>query len=140
MHLVLGWWAAWIWAGVYIAVQLLEVAMAPLMLRKPPETPAAAGQAAIILFIPSAIVFGALAPALWLGGGKYGAALAVAMIASSMTNLIAISRGRPDLYGMVGEAFTARLQELSERRTQPVKNAKRPSPSRQEKVVESVDA
>src|SRR5690606_26528815 len=89
----LAWWAAWIWAVVYTAVQLLEVAFAPLVLDRRPETPAAAARAAVLLLIPSAIVFGGLAPALWVGGGKYGAALAVALIASSMTNLIAISRG-----------------------------------------------
>jgi hypothetical protein len=54
-------------------------------------------------------------------------------------SLVAISRGRPDLYGMIGEAFTARMKELAERRTQPAKGAKRVSPSRQE-ATETVDA
>ncbi len=93
LHFVLGWWAVWGWAATYAAVQLLEVAMTPSLMSKTPETPAAAAKAAVTLFIPSAIVFGSLAPTLWVGAGNYGPALAVALVASSMTNLIAISRG-----------------------------------------------
>ena len=93
LHLVLGWWAAWPWAAVYWAVQLIEAAIGKSVLKHPPQTVAAAAHSAIVLFVPSAIVFGALAPALWMSGGRYGAALAVALIASSMTNLIAISHG-----------------------------------------------
>jgi hypothetical protein len=54
-------------------------------------------------------------------------------------SLIAISRGRADLYAMIGEAFTARMTELAERSAQPAKSAKRASRSRLD-AAETVDA
>ena len=56
------------------------------------------------------------------------------------TSLVSISRGRADLYGMIGEAFSARMKELAERRARPTKDPKRPSQSRQEKAPEAVNA
>lgn len=93
LHFVMGWWPMWMWAAVYTAVQLLESWIAPGLLRKPPETPAAAANVAVVMFLPSALVFGALGVILWGNAGVYGPAMGVAVIAGAMTNLIALSRG-----------------------------------------------
>lgn len=93
LHFMLGWWAMWIWAPIYVAVQLAEVWVAPRLLRKPLETAAQAANLAVVLFFPGALLTGALAMSLWMGAGVYGPALGVALIASAMTNLIALSRG-----------------------------------------------
>ncbi|MDP1737432.1 MAG: ATP-binding protein [Caulobacter sp.] len=93
MHFGLGWWATWFWSAAYIGSQLLEVWAAPRLLRKPPESPAEAANIAVVLFFPGALVFGGLAVALWIGVPGYGPALGVAIVASAMINLIALSRG-----------------------------------------------
>jgi len=93
LHFMLGWWAMWLWAPVYIAIQLAETFAAPMLLRKPIETAAQAANLAVVLFFPGALVTGALAMSLWVGAGIYGPALGVALIASAMTNLIALSHG-----------------------------------------------
>lgn len=93
LHFMLGWWAMWLWAVVYLGAQMLELWLAPRMMKKPPETAAQAANIAVVLFFPAALVLGGLALALWTGAGVYGPALGVALIASSMTNLIALSRG-----------------------------------------------
>ena len=93
LHFALGWWMAWIWSAVYVATQLLETWAAPRLLRNPAESPAAAANIAVALFFPGALVFGGLAVALWISVPGYGPALGVAIIASAMINLIALSRG-----------------------------------------------
>ncbi|ATQ41183.1 hybrid sensor histidine kinase/response regulator [Caulobacter mirabilis] len=93
LHAVFGWWGMWLWAAAYIGSQLFESWLGPRMMRNPPETAARAANMAVVLFFPSAIVFGGLAMALWVGAGVYGPALGVACIAGAMTNLIVLSRG-----------------------------------------------
>lgn len=93
LHLALGWWMTWFWSAAYIGTQFLESWMAPRLLRKPVETPAEAANIAVALFSPGALVFGGLAVALWVNVPGYGPALGVAVIASAMINLIALSRG-----------------------------------------------
>ncbi len=93
LHAVFGWWGMWFWAAAYIAVQWLEVWAAPKLMREAPPTAAAAANIAVVLFFPSALLFGGLAMALWAGAGVYGPALGVAAIAGAMTNLIVLSRG-----------------------------------------------
>ena len=93
LHLAFGWWGMWLWAAAYVGAQGLELWLARRMLAKPPETAAQAANMAVVLFFPGALVLGGLALALWTGAGVYGPALGVALIASSMTNLIALSRG-----------------------------------------------
>lgn len=93
LHFALGWWMAWLWAAVYIGTQYLEAFAAPRLLSKPPETPAEAANIGVALFTPGTLVFGSLAVALWISVPGYGPALGVAVIASAMINLIALSRG-----------------------------------------------
>ncbi|MDQ0464668.1 signal transduction histidine kinase/ActR/RegA family two-component response regulator [Caulobacter ginsengisoli] len=88
-----GWWATWIWAGVFILVQHLEMRFAPRVLANPPRTASGAANAALWLFTPSAIAFGALSPILWTYIERYGPALGVTLIAGAMTNLVSLSRG-----------------------------------------------
>lgn len=88
-----GWWATWVWAGVYILTQHLEDRFAPRFLKSPPRTASGAAQAAMWMFTPSAIAFGALSPVLWSHIERYGPALAVTLIAGAMTNLVMLSRG-----------------------------------------------
>ncbi|MCF8505410.1 MAG: response regulator [Caulobacter sp.] len=93
LHVTLGWWMTWFWSAAYVGTQLLEAWAAPRLLRKPVETPAEAANIAVALFFPGSLVFGGLAVALWISVPGYGPALGVAVIASAMINLIALSRG-----------------------------------------------
>lgn len=93
LHYGLGWWMTWLWGAAYVGSQLLEAWAAPRLLRNPPQTPAAAANIAVALFFPGALVFGGLAVSLWVGVPDYGPALGVAIVASAMINLIALSRG-----------------------------------------------
>jgi signal transduction histidine kinase/ActR/RegA family two-component response regulator len=94
MQVIFGWWLAWVWLGAYLAVQLSEVALNGTLLKKTPDTPVLAVLTAITLYVPSALVFALLGPILWVNGGHYGPALGLALMASSLTNLIAVSRSR----------------------------------------------
>ncbi|MBI5942411.1 MAG: response regulator [Caulobacterales bacterium] len=93
LHFALGWWATWFWSAAYVATQVLEVWATPRLLRNPVNTPAEAANIAVALFFPGSLVFGGLAVALWISVPGYGPALGVAVIASAMINLIALSRG-----------------------------------------------
>jgi len=93
LHAVMGWWPMWVWCAVYVVVQLAESWAAPRLLARPLETASAAANVAIVLFMPSALVFGALGVALWGNAGLYGPAMGVSVIAGAMTNVIALSRG-----------------------------------------------
>jgi signal transduction histidine kinase/ActR/RegA family two-component response regulator len=93
LHLTFGWIWAWLWAAVYLATQLIDHWTGRLLTRKPIDTPFQAAKAALVTFLPSSIAFGALAPALWGGVDRYGPALAMVVVATAMTNLIAICRG-----------------------------------------------
>ncbi len=93
LHAAMGWPAMWLWAAVYILVQLVETWIGPRLLARPLDTAAAAANVAIVLFMPSALVFGALGMAMWSNAGLYGPALGVSVIAGAMTNVIALSRG-----------------------------------------------
>jgi len=93
LHFALGWWMTWFWSAAYVGTQLLEAWAAPRLLRKPVLTPAEAANIAVALFFPGSLVFGGLAVALWISVPGYGPALGVAVIASAMINLIALSRG-----------------------------------------------
>lgn len=93
LHVIFGWWQAWIWLAVYVGAQLFELAMNRWLLKKPPQTPVVGTLTAISLYVPSALVFGGLGPVLWVYGGEYGPALGVAVMASSLTNMVAISGG-----------------------------------------------
>jgi signal transduction histidine kinase/CheY-like chemotaxis protein len=93
LHFALGWWATWLWSAAYVATQMLEVWATPRLLRNPVNTPAEAANIAVALFFPGSLVFGGLAVALWISVPGYGPALGVAVIASAMINLIALSRG-----------------------------------------------
>jgi len=93
LHFALGWWLTWVWSAAYVGTQLLEAWATPRLLRNPVDTPAEAANIAVVLFFPGALVFGGLAVALWISVPGYGPALGVAVIASAMINLIALSRG-----------------------------------------------
>ncbi|HEX6860438.1 MAG TPA: hybrid sensor histidine kinase/response regulator, partial [Caulobacteraceae bacterium] len=94
MQITFGWWLAWVWLGSYVAIQMTEVALNDHLLKRPPQTPTLAVLTAITLYVPSALVFALLGPILWVNGGHYGPALGIALMASSLTNLIAVSRSR----------------------------------------------
>jgi signal transduction histidine kinase/ActR/RegA family two-component response regulator len=94
MQIIFAWWLAWVWLGAYLAIQLSEVALNGPLLKRPPDTPILAVLTAITLYVPSTLVFALLGPILWVSGGHYGPALGMALIASSLTNLIAVSRSR----------------------------------------------
>lgn len=93
VQMTFGWWQVWIWLAVYIGAQMLELAMNGSLLKQPPQTPVLAVLIAIPLYIPSGLVFCLLGPVLWVDGGRYGPALGFALMASALTNLIAMSRG-----------------------------------------------
>lgn len=93
LHFALGWWLTWVWSAAYVGTQLLEAWATPRLMRNPVDTPAEAANVAVVLFFPGALVFGGLAVALWISVPGYGPALGVAVIASAMINLIALSRG-----------------------------------------------
>lgn len=93
LHFSLGWTLIWLWSAAYVATQLLEAWATPHLLRNPINSPAEAANVAVVLFFPGALVFGGLAVALWISVPGYGPALGVAVIASAMINLIALSRG-----------------------------------------------
>ncbi|HRD27791.1 MAG TPA: ATP-binding protein, partial [Caulobacter sp.] len=93
LHFALGWWLTWVWSAAYVGTQLLEAWATPRLLRNSVDTPAEAANIAVVLFFPGALVFGGLAVALWISVPGYGPALGVAVIASAMINLIALSRG-----------------------------------------------
>src|SRR5215217_4919417 len=61
LHFMLGWWAMWVWAPIYIGIQLVETWVAPFLLRKSIETAAQAANIAVVLFFPGALVTGAIA-------------------------------------------------------------------------------
>mgnify|MGYP001809835125 CR=1 FL=1 len=93
LQLAFGWLWAWFWAAGYLAAQLLDHWTGITLTRKPIDSPFHAAKVSLITFLPSSIAFGALAPALWQGVDRYGPALAMIVVATAMTNLIAICRG-----------------------------------------------
>jgi len=93
VQITYNWWQVWIWLAVYLAAQLLELAMNRPLLKQLPQTRTLAILVAIPLYFPSALAFCVLGPVLWVDGGHYGPALGFALMASSLTNLIAMSRG-----------------------------------------------
>jgi signal transduction histidine kinase/ActR/RegA family two-component response regulator len=93
VQMTFGWWQVWIWLAVYIVAQMLELMMTGPLLRKPPQTPGLAVLVTICLCVPSGLAFCVLGPVLWVDGGHYGPALGFALMASALTNLIAMSRG-----------------------------------------------
>lgn len=93
LQLTFGWTWAWLWAGAYLATQLIDHWTGIALTRRPIDGPFQAAKVALISFLPSSIAFGALAPALWQGVDRYGPALAMIVVATAMTNLIAICRG-----------------------------------------------
>ncbi|NBB16449.1 response regulator [Caulobacter sp. SLTY] len=93
LQLTFGWTWAWLWAGAYLATQLIDHWTGMALTRRPIDGPFQAAKVALISFLPSSIAFGALAPALWQGVDRYGPALAMIVVATAMTNLIAICRG-----------------------------------------------
>ncbi|MBI1404796.1 MAG: response regulator [Caulobacter sp.] len=93
LQLTFGWSWAWLWAIAYGLSQVIDHLSGKALIRRPITSPFQAARAALITFVPSSVVFGALAPALWQGVERYGPALAMVVIATAMTNLIAICRG-----------------------------------------------
>ena len=93
LQLTFGWAWVWVWAAIYVAAQGLDHWTGATLLRKPIDTPFQAARVGLITFLPSSIAFGALAPVLWQGVDRYGPALAMIVVATAMTNLIAICRG-----------------------------------------------
>jgi signal transduction histidine kinase/ActR/RegA family two-component response regulator len=93
LHFALGWWMTWFWSAAYVGTQILEAWATPRLLRNPINSPADAANIAVALFFPGSLVFGGLAVCLWISVPGYGPALGVAVIASAMINLIALSRG-----------------------------------------------
>ena len=93
LHAAMGWPAMWLWFALYLVVQMFETGIGPRLLARPLDSAAAAANVAIVLFMPSALVFGGVGVALWGNAGVYGPALGVSVIAGAMTNVIALSRG-----------------------------------------------
>ena len=93
LHLTFGWTWAWAWAALYTFAQGLDHITGVQLLKHRIDTPFQAARAALITFLPSSIAFGSLAPVLWQGIDRYGPALAMIVVATAMTNLIAICRG-----------------------------------------------
>jgi len=93
LHAAMGWPAMWLWAAIYLVVQLVETWIGPRLLARPLDNAATAANVAIVLFMPSALVFGGLGMVMWSHAGLYGPALGVSVIAGAMTNVIALSRG-----------------------------------------------
>ncbi|RYF95210.1 MAG: response regulator [Caulobacteraceae bacterium] len=93
LQITFGWTWSWGWAALYAMAQGLDHFTGTELLKHRIDTPFKAARAALITFLPSSIAFGALAPVLWQGIDRYGPALAMIVIATAMTNLIAICRG-----------------------------------------------
>jgi len=109
LHISFGWWQAWGWVALYGAAQLGELALTKPLLGKPPQTRSLALLTAIALYVPSAVVFGGLAPVIWAGATHYGPALALALMAGSLTNMIAVSRGSRMAFGVAATPFAIYL-------------------------------
>ncbi|MDG2521655.1 ATP-binding protein [Caulobacter segnis] len=91
VYLITEFSSVWVWMGVHIAAQVLEVwAIRPARAewRKPSW-----GRMIFIvaLFVLPALILSGICGALWLLGGSYGPALAVFLISGSVINLIVIS-------------------------------------------------
>jgi signal transduction histidine kinase len=93
LQLAFGWNWAWAWAALYAVAQGFDHFTGVQLLKRRIDTPFKAARAALITFMPSSIVFGALAPLMWQGIDRYGPALAMIVVATAMTNMIAICRG-----------------------------------------------
>jgi signal transduction histidine kinase/CheY-like chemotaxis protein len=93
LQLAFGWNWAWAWAALYAVAQGFDHFTGVQLLKHRIDTPFKAARAALITFMPSSIVFGALAPLMWQGIDRYGPALAMIVVATAMTNMIAICRG-----------------------------------------------
>jgi hypothetical protein len=93
VHLTLGWELGWLWAAVFAAVQIVEHRLSQFLPRIAETAPGLAAGILCGMSALSSLIFGALAPALWIGGGHYGPALGVIVVSTAMTNLIAICRG-----------------------------------------------
>ncbi len=93
LQLAFGWAWVWAWAALYVSAQGLDHFTGEQLLKRRIDTPFQAARVSLITFLPSSIAFGALAPVLWQGIDRYGPALAMIVIATAMTNLIAICRG-----------------------------------------------
>jgi len=93
IYLTLGWELVWLWAAAFSAVQVLEHRLSPVLVRMAGPLSGLAAGTLCGLYGLSSLVFGALAPALWVGAGHYGPALGIIVIATAITNLIAICRG-----------------------------------------------
>ncbi|MDH4385365.1 MAG: ATP-binding protein [Caulobacter sp.] len=93
VHLTLGWELGWLWAAVFAAVQIVEHRLSQFLPRIAETAPGLAAGILCGMCALSSLIFGALAPALWIGGGHYGPALGVIVVSTAMTNLIAICRG-----------------------------------------------
>ncbi|HEX5775221.1 MAG TPA: ATP-binding protein [Caulobacteraceae bacterium] len=109
LHVIFGWWQGWVWLAIYVGVQLAELALNRSLLKTPPQTPILATLTAMALYLPSALVFGALGPVLWVYGGHYGPALGIAVMASSLTNMVAISGGSRMAFMVASAPFVAFL-------------------------------
>lgn len=93
LQLAFGWTWAWGWAALYTVAQGIDHFTGVQLVKRTIDTPFKAARAALITFLPSSIAFGSLAPVLWQGIDRYGPALAMVVVATAMTNLIAICRG-----------------------------------------------
>jgi two-component system, sensor histidine kinase len=93
LQISFGWAWTWVWAAAYLGSQILDHKTGVALIKRPINTPFEAARAALITFVPSSLVFGALSPILWQGVERYGPALAMIIVATAMTNLIAICRG-----------------------------------------------
>jgi signal transduction histidine kinase/ActR/RegA family two-component response regulator len=108
-HLTLGWELVWLWAAVFATVQVVEHRLSQFLPRIAGASPGLAAGLLCSMFALSSLVFGALAPALWIGGGQYGPAFGIIVVATAMTNLIAICRGSRLMFAVSALPYAAYL-------------------------------
>ena len=85
----------WGWLGAYVACQSFEVwALWPFRADRPAPPRWRMGAAVVSLFL-LAVAFGAIAVPLWLVPGSLGPAGSVLLLAGSLLNVLALSRGSP---------------------------------------------
>ena len=109
VHLTLGWELGWLWAAVFATVQVVEHRLSHVLSRVAETSPRLAAGVLCSIFALSSLIFGALAPALWIGGGHYGPALGVIVVSTAMTNLIAICRGSRLMFTVSAMPYAAYL-------------------------------
>ena len=94
LYLVLGMSAAWIWAGIYLVSQLIELAVLKPILADP-NAPVTAGQrlAFVAMLAFTSLVFGGISIPLFASSSSVGPAVAILMLCGAILNVVVVNTG-----------------------------------------------